>query len=288
MRIWPFVLLLTACKSEPPADPPEEQPVVDEDTADTGTPVVDLTLRPAYFGMFAEFAIDADTLEAVPAKAYDTLGQPIDVPIRLVVVLADASLESGVITRDTACHVTLERAEPLQPASWVEAAGVWVGYELGPGDATVALENNRLTQLVGFGLDACSDKQMESIWGDDPADVVAKWRWGVGLQEITSQVQGQVQAQLSPEEWNAVKPMLLGGGLYADFLEPQVPDTQGYVDNGLAYAFEVDEEFRQRLDGTGNPYPIAKDVVTSGDNGLVTAMYQIVGGFLAPADLLLQ
>lgn len=235
-------------------------------TADTGVPWDGFV--PHAFGPVAiTFAVDA----AGNATSFVDAGTGATVPVTATFLFASEDLAEQ-------CTVTFEHPGPIPPAAWAADLGAWGAWEL-PADA--------------LADDDCAAQPFPPAWGGDPAAALRRWTWGFGLGDLEPAVDVLVR-QEAGSEYAEVAPFLLGGGYFWDGLLTlgDLPATpvedwlDGYVDHGLAFAYEVDADLVRREE-FGEPVLVeAADVHAGG--GVAPAAFELTQTvILSPAELLL-
>ena len=237
----------------------------DDDTYSTTTSVIEIDA--AFMLVQTLFAYDQATGTAVPWE--DPNYGPF--PVTVAVVIADTSLQTDPNgpTPYNSCVVTISTSSPVPMASWVEDSAAWWGFEM-PANAQID--------------DGCLGVELPAEFGGDAGYHVSKWVWGATLAEIDATLAEQLEAAVSPADWAALEPNLVGGGAYSTSLIGTL-NAEGIV-GGYGTAYEADANFGIVVDATGVAVSIPAEQVWNGVD-LATGVYQITTGGVGPATTLL-
>lgn len=236
---------------------PLPKPTTEEPTADTGTEPLDLgPFSPDLFELNAFFAFDE---KAVRFSNYAIPDQGL-APIAFGVTFYD-------IARNLGCRVLFQIDGAPTESKWVDKQGAWVGLDV-PDDATI--------------VNGCEGYEFPDLFEDQEEGVlfhVRKWDWAFGLGQLDPDVSDGLMNSVSPAQWAAIQPFLIGGFFYSNTFADADFAVDGYTDIGTAIGYEVDGNFQIDTDGTGNAIPIPRERVNLPD-GVATGYYE--------ADLLLN
>lgn len=263
-------MVLCACE---PAETGSRVGSVEPGTVLSGTPS-EPGFVPHAFGVGrVQFGYDAQRAVAMPAQGWDASAE-VMLPISLEVLILDQSaLTDGFVDGVNGCTVTLQRFDELPLSSWAEEAGAWFAFEV----------------AESTGSHTCGALDFPSDWGSNPAGHVIKWSWGAGLQPVT-----QDAIDIMGEDWPAWEPWVIGGGYWWQELSVFTGGTEkggtfdpdGYVDAGIAQAFQVDAAGTLVVDGKGQPVQLMAAELAG---ALPTAWYEVqVVRYLTPARRLLE
>jgi hypothetical protein len=265
MRLVSLALLLAACggSDDDPTDTDGTEIPEDTSAEETGTTSPDVAIDGAFFGVTGIFAFDDATDQHVPYVVAG--GGP--APLSILVTLYDSSVQySGIVDDTTTCTVSLEHDGSLPIAAWVEAHGAWAGFDL-PRGATV-----RDGCRGVFGL--------PPEFAGDVGAAVAQWSWGVGVGPIDPYVEEEISGSISPSEWAALEPNLVGGVIISPLFAAATTATtasDGFSNSGFSLGYEVDGNFEIVVGGTGEPNPLPKEVIDS-ETGVATGYYEVYLG----------
>ncbi len=255
-----LILSMIGCgsDSEPEVNAPPPGTIPDltdptEKTTEEPTPC-EGNMSPDFFALRAFFGYDEKN-ERFSNYALPEVGL---VPITYAVTYIDSvELRS--------CDI-IWQVDTRQPnAAWVEEQSAWAGMDL-PDDAVV--------------FDGCEGCDFPPIFTDgEPPETgvvyhTTKWDWGFGVGPLNETVQKQTQASMSPAEWSALEPFLVGGAIFTNLFEGSELSKDGYTDFARAIGYEVDGNFQLDLDGAGNTKPIDKDLVNA-PGGIATGYYEV-------------
>jgi hypothetical protein len=240
-----------------PADdvePPDDTGTTPEDT---GPDIEGGDIDASYWAVTGRFVFDQDTTQHI-SYAVPEVGL---VSMSLEFMLIDSSwLVTQVLDDTTRCLVTFEWDTPRPIAGWVEPHTAWTGLDM-PTDATVR--------------DQCSEFfSLNNEWEDDAAANLLDWGWAVGITELDPTVEDTVRNSISPSEWSAIEPYIVGGALFSNFFAGTDLSDDGYTASGFTLGFSVDSNFEVEVDGIGSPKPLSNAYVNS-DPGVITGMYEV-------------
>lgn len=273
MRTFPLLLICAsfACRG-PSGDGPDAGN--DGPTDDTGTTTTHDGFRPAYFGVTGvRFAVD-DTGRASGFSGYSG-GTWADEPISVEISIGDESVAASGFTDSNSCTVSIVADGPLTDGSWASGVDAWAAWELP--DVATAFSN-------------CDALDFPPAWGD-PVDVVTSWTWGFGVGALDADVEASLRSSMGTD-YDDIEPYIAGGGFYWDGLKDLDDEDleawkSGWVDTAVTFAYEVDEQLVQRVDGTA-PIFIEGAAIRSGGS-VARGLYDVQGTtLLSPASILLQ
>ncbi len=237
----------------------------DDDTSYSSTSTVVIDAQLLVTG--AAFGYDDATGMVVPY--IDPQAGP--QPITFTVIIGDSSMQydPNGPTPYNSCRVDFTTTTP-QPVSSFMASfdDVWWGIEV-PANADVSSD--------------CGLVELPADFGGDPVPHVTKWSWGVGIGELDPAVAQQIEARLSPADWQLYEPLLLGSGGWSDFFENLINDEGVLLGSGQAY--EADDDFAFVLDRAGYTVEMEADWVWDG-KAPARAIYVVGSQPMGPATLL--
>lgn len=216
-------VLMFACDGEDTASTDtEDDSVTDTDSetedtdseTDTDDPAA---FQPTHIGVrYANTGIDADGL-AVPFTVDDVTTDPwIGVQI-----WDDAAVSAEGFTEANSCIVYLS-ATSIPVTSWSADTGVHWGFILPAGSVV---------------QDDCSELDFPAAWGGDVGAVIDQWSWGVGISDMTDQMQATLDADST---WD-LDAQATGGGWYSNLLSEIGAVESGYLDGGYTLAYAADD-----------------------------------------------
>ena len=264
---------LLACQSGPTStsNPTEGQ----TEPSDTGFVPGDFIPYAFAIRTFS-FGYDPVENQAFPVRVVSEDGSEVLRPIQLDIHLVNQGVVDGAALNETNhCIVTLKRSTPISVAPWLPETGAGFAFQ------AEGWEHSHNCGALGFS----------SNWGPYPPKHVVKWAWGAGLGPVS----GDAKAIMG-DDWPLFEPWVVGSGYYWERLPDLVMGTEttelfdpdGYVDAGIAYAYEIDDEDRLTLATDGSQVLLPASIQPA-DGPPARAWYEAqVGRYLVPAARLLE
>lgn len=233
--------------------PPTLPDPTDTTNTDTGTEPVDLgPFNPDLFELNAWFAFD-DKIQRFSNYAIPDQGLA---PVAFGITFYDIARQKG-------CRIVFEIDGRPEVAPWTEKKGAWVALDV-PADATV--------------VNGCEGYRFPDVFEDQAEGVlfhVAKWEWGFGVGPLDSAAAKSAENGMTPSQWAATEPFLVGGLFYSDTLAgSDIADAEGYSNTAVSIGFAVDGNFQLDTDSAGNLKPIQRELVNT-PNGVATGYYEV-------------
>lgn len=268
-----LVVVSTACTSGTSSEPP----ATEGSTTTQETEFVPGDFVPYAFGIRSlSFGYDPALNQAFPIDIATESGSVVSQPIELHVHLVNQSVvEGAALDASNHCIITLRRHNPVDIAPWVAETGAWFAIEASGWEH----------------VHNCGDLGFSSSWGPYPPKHILKWTWGAGLGAVTPDA-----IEIMGTDWALFEPWVIGGGYYWERLPDLVTGTQstelfdsdGYVDAGIAYAYQLTAEGQLATTPSGDPLLLPASSQPA-DGPPVRAWYDVqVGRYLVPAARLLQ
>lgn len=229
--------------------------------ADPDAPAIDIDA--AYFSVRSQFVWSEEDALFLPYHDEELGEQSTEVTVW---ILDSAALDTLEYDESSGCAMRFQIHDAIELPRWPARNSLWAGFDVDP-NADVTL------------IDGCHAASLPESFGDNVADHVARWTWGIGVGELSESTAATLESTLTEEEWDIARPVTVGGTLRSTIIEASDLGDGAIFSEGIAVGYEVefdDELGLHRLanDESGAVVSIST-IFVNAVTGVHTGLYEV-------------